>query len=86
MTGQGGAGRAASVRAAAEGFLLGGYRFSRAGSRPVEGERPAPPGRLTLLVADAGRASQDALARGVVAGESAGGPRGHYDGLVLAIG
>jgi len=63
--------RAASVRAAAEGFLLGGYRFSRAGSRPVEGERPAPPGRLTLLVAEADRASQDALARGIVAGESA---------------
>jgi len=63
--------RAASVRAAAEGFLLGSYRFSKAGSRPVEGERPAPPGRLTLLVEDVSSASADALDRGVIVGESA---------------
>jgi leucyl aminopeptidase len=35
--------RAASVRAVAEGFLLGSYRVPRTGSRPVAGQQPAPP-------------------------------------------
>src|SRR5215472_2621685 len=63
--------RPASVRAAAEGFLLGRYRPGRAGSRPVEGHRPEPADSLTLLVDDAGAASQDALDRGIAAAEAA---------------
>ena len=47
--------RAASVRAAAEGFLLGSYRVPRTGSRPVAGQQPAPPETLTLLTGEHGR-------------------------------
>ncbi len=42
--------RGESVRAAAEGYLLGSYRVPRSGSRPVGGERPGPPAPLTLLL------------------------------------
>lgn len=63
--------RPASVRAAAEGFLLGSFRPSRVGSCPVDGERPGPAGPLTLLADDVGAASRDALARGVAAAEAA---------------
>ena len=69
--------RAASVRAAAEGFLLGSYRVPRTGSRPVAGQQPAPPETLTLLTGDAGGAAapadlRDALARGLATGQMAG--------------
>ena len=68
--------RAASVRAAAEGFLLGSYQVPRAGSQPVAGPRPAPPETLTLLAGEAGRGRvpgdlRDALARGTVTGQMA---------------
>jgi leucyl aminopeptidase len=74
-----GADRAESIRAAAEGFLLGAYRPPRIGYRPVAAERLPAPDTLTLLVdslASAPRglgetAEQDALTRGVVAGETA---------------
>src|SRR5215472_868271 len=69
--------RAASVRAAAEGFLLGSYRVPRTGSRPVAGQQPDPPETLTLLTGNADRDHapgdlRDALARGVLTGEMAG--------------
>ena len=74
--------RAGAVRAAAEGFLLGGYRAPRAGSRPVAGQQPAPPETVTILVGDAERNGtaghadgagelRDALARGILTGEMA---------------
>jgi leucyl aminopeptidase len=63
--------RAASVRAAAEGFLLGSYRVPRTGSRPVAGPEPVPPETLTLLAGDSGDL-RDALARGTVTGQMAG--------------
>jgi leucyl aminopeptidase len=63
--------RAASVRAAAEGFLLGSYRVPRTGSRPVAGPEPAPVETLTLLAGDSGDL-RDALARGTVTGQMAG--------------
>ena len=70
--------RAESVRALAEGFLLGGYRVPRAGSHPIVGEPPAFPSKLTLLVGDVVRSGSDgdrdgrladALARAVVTGQ-----------------
>jgi leucyl aminopeptidase len=64
--------RAASVRAAAEGFLLGSYRVPRTGRRPVAGPGPVPPETLTLLAGNAGGDLRDALARGTVTGEMAG--------------
>jgi len=69
--------RAASVRAAAEGFLLGSYRVPRTGSRPVAGQPPAPPETLTLLTGNARQDGapadlRDALARGLATGEMAG--------------
>src|SRR5215472_11510980 len=69
--------RAASVRAAAEGFLLGSYRVPRTGGRPVAGPQPDPPVALTLLAGDDGgdRAPadlRDALARGIVTGQMTG--------------
>ena len=74
-----GADRAGSVRAAAEGFLLGSYRVPRTGSRPVAGQEPAPPETLTLLTGDRDRGQaggdgdlRDALARGMVTGQMAG--------------
>ena len=74
--------RAGAVRAAAEGFLLGGYRAPRAGSRPVAGQQPAPPETVTILVGDAERNGtaghadgagelRDALTRGILTGEMA---------------
>jgi leucyl aminopeptidase len=70
--------RAASVRAAAEGFLLGSYRVPRTGSRPVAGRQPDPPETLTLLTGDGGSGQadgdsdlRDALARGTVTGQMA---------------
>jgi leucyl aminopeptidase len=70
--------RAASVRAAAEGFLLGSYRVPRTGSRPVAGQQPDPPETLTLLTGDgdSGQADgdsdlRDALTRGTVTGQMA---------------
>ena len=63
--------RAASVRAAAEGFLLGSYRVPRTGGRPVAGPQPAPPETLTLLT-DGDGDLRDALARGMVTGQMAG--------------
>jgi leucyl aminopeptidase len=69
--------RAASVRAAAEGFLLGSYRVPRTGSQPVAGPQPPPPETLTLLAGNAGGDNvpgdlRDALARGTVTGQMAG--------------
>jgi leucyl aminopeptidase len=68
--------RAASVRAAAEGFLLGSYRVPRTGGRPVAGPQPDPPETLTLLAGDDGDRVpgdlRDALARGMVTGQMAG--------------
>ena len=73
-----GADRAGSVRAAAEGFLLGSYRVPRTGSRPVAGQE-LPPETLTLLTGDRDRGQaggdgdlRDALARGMVTGQMAG--------------
>jgi leucyl aminopeptidase len=74
--------RAGSVRAAAEGFLLGSYRVPRAGSQPVTGPQPVTPETLTLLTGDTegdrspGQAGgdddlRDALARGTVTGQMA---------------
>jgi leucyl aminopeptidase len=67
--------RAQSLRAAAEGFLLGAYRVPRAGSRPVGGAQPAPPARLTLLAGDPGQSVppgwRAALHRGVTSGQTA---------------
>jgi leucyl aminopeptidase len=63
--------RAASVRAAAEGFLLGSYRVPRTGGRPVAGPQPAPPEALTLLT-DGDGDLRDALARGMETGQMAG--------------
>ena len=63
--------RAASVRAAAEGFLLGSYRVPRTGSRPVAGPEPAPAEMLTLLAGNSGDL-RNALARGTVTGQMAG--------------
>src|SRR5262249_60386821 len=68
--------RAASVRAAAEGFLLGSYRVPRTGGRPVAGPQPDPPATLTLLAGDGGDRVpddlRDALARGIVTGQMTG--------------
>jgi leucyl aminopeptidase len=72
--------RSESVRASAEGFLLGGYRVPRAGNHPIGGEPAAPPGKLTLLTSDTGGLESDgeskrdwdaALARGIVSAEAA---------------
>jgi leucyl aminopeptidase len=70
--------RVESVRASAEGFLLGGYRVARTGSHPIGGEPPAPAGKLTLLTSHPDRPGsdgnsagslEDALARGIVTGQ-----------------
>jgi leucyl aminopeptidase len=68
--------RAGAVRAAAEGFLLGSYLVPRTGSQPVAGHQPVPPQTLTLLVGNAAGDRipgdlRDALARGIVAGQTA---------------
>jgi len=63
--------RPGALRAAAEGFLLGGYRVPRTGRQPVTGPPPAPPETLTLLTGDAGGELRDALARGIVTGQMA---------------
>lgn len=71
--------RAESVRAAAEGFLLGSYRVPRVGSHPIGGEAPVPPGKMTLLTSDADRPGSDrdrgggwenALARAIATGQT----------------
>src|SRR5262249_25347247 len=79
--------RAASVRAAAEGFLLGSYRVPRTGSQPVAGPQPRPPETLTLLAGNAGGGNvpgglRGALGRGAGAGQMAGwgGGRVHAPG------
>ncbi len=69
--------RAESVRAAAEGFLLGGYRVPRSGSRPVPGSQPAPAGRLALVTAEHGPADGARPAsgdEGTGAADPGGGP------------